>query len=63
MELRTTDASEYELGQEVTVEAFEAGTVIDVTGDQLVVTMDGPDRPIDSGELERDVIQGVLLAA
>jgi large subunit ribosomal protein L3 len=32
VELRTTDASEYELGQEVTVEAFEAGTVIDVTG-------------------------------
>ena len=32
VELRTIDASEYELGQEVTVEAFEAGTVIDVTG-------------------------------
>jgi len=32
VELRTTDASEYELGQEVTVDAFEAGTVIDVTG-------------------------------
>jgi large subunit ribosomal protein L3 len=32
VELRTTDASEYELGQEVTVESFEAGTVIDVTG-------------------------------
>ncbi|MDQ7903394.1 50S ribosomal protein L3 [Phytohabitans sp. ZYX-F-186] len=32
VELRTTDASEYELGQEVTVEAFEAGTAIDVTG-------------------------------
>ena len=32
VELRTTDASEYTLGQEVTVEAFEPGTVIDVTG-------------------------------
>src|SRR5687768_12023395 len=32
VELRTTDASEYELGAEVTVEAFTPGTVIDVTG-------------------------------
>jgi large subunit ribosomal protein L3 len=32
VELRTTDATEYELGQEVTVEAFEVGTPIDVTG-------------------------------
>jgi large subunit ribosomal protein L3 len=32
VELRTTDAGEYELGQEVTVEAFEPGTPIDVTG-------------------------------
>jgi large subunit ribosomal protein L3 len=32
VELRTTDASEYELGSEVTVEAFEPGQVIDVTG-------------------------------
>jgi large subunit ribosomal protein L3 len=32
VELRTVDASEYELGQEVTVEAFGAGTPIDVTG-------------------------------
>ena len=32
VELRTTDAGEYELGQEVTVEAFAAGTPIDVTG-------------------------------
>jgi large subunit ribosomal protein L3 len=32
VELRTTDASEYELGQEVTVEAFEAGQLVDVTG-------------------------------
>jgi large subunit ribosomal protein L3 len=32
VELRTTDASEYALGQEVTVEAFEAGQAIDVTG-------------------------------
>ena len=32
VELRTTDATEYELGQEVTVEAFEPGTAIDVTG-------------------------------
>ena len=31
-ELRTDDASEYTLGQEVTVEAFEPGTAIDVTG-------------------------------
>jgi large subunit ribosomal protein L3 len=32
VELRTTDASEYELGSEVTVEAFEPGQAIDVTG-------------------------------
>jgi len=32
VELRTIDATEYELGQEVTVEAFAAGTPIDVTG-------------------------------
>jgi large subunit ribosomal protein L3 len=32
VELRTTDAGAYELGQEVTVETFEAGTPIDVTG-------------------------------
>jgi large subunit ribosomal protein L3 len=32
VELRTTDASEYELGQEITVEAFGPGTPIDVTG-------------------------------
>ena len=32
VELRTTDASDYTLGQEVTVEAFEAGAAIDVTG-------------------------------
>jgi large subunit ribosomal protein L3 len=32
VELRTTDASEYELGSEVTVETFEAGQPIDVTG-------------------------------
>jgi large subunit ribosomal protein L3 len=32
VELRTTDASEYELGQEVTVEAFPVGAPIDVTG-------------------------------
>ena len=32
VELRTTDAGEYELGQEVTVEAFPIGTPIDVTG-------------------------------
>jgi large subunit ribosomal protein L3 len=32
VELRTTDASEYELGQEITVESFAAGQVIDVTG-------------------------------
>jgi large subunit ribosomal protein L3 len=32
VELRTTDASEYALGQEVTVEAFAVGTPIDVTG-------------------------------
>ena len=31
-ELRTNDASEYTLGQEVTVEVFEAGQKIDVTG-------------------------------
>jgi large subunit ribosomal protein L3 len=32
VELRTTDATTYELGQEVTVETFEAGQPIDVTG-------------------------------
>ena len=32
VELCTTDATEYELGQEVTVEAFAVGTPIDVTG-------------------------------
>ncbi|MEU4693220.1 50S ribosomal protein L3 [Actinoplanes sp. NPDC023714] len=32
VELRTVDAGEYELGQEVTVEAFAAGASIDVTG-------------------------------
>lgn len=32
VELRTVDASEYELGQEVTLEAFAVGTPIDVTG-------------------------------
>ena len=32
VELRTTDAGEYELGQEVTVEAFESGSLVDVTG-------------------------------
>ncbi|HEV8558061.1 MAG TPA: 50S ribosomal protein L3 [Actinophytocola sp.] len=31
-ELRTTDAETYEVGQEITAEVFEAGTVIDVTG-------------------------------
>ncbi len=32
VELRTTDAGEYEPGQEVTVETFAPGTPIDVTG-------------------------------
>ncbi|RKR90063.1 LSU ribosomal protein L3P [Micromonospora pisi] len=32
VELRTSDASEYELGQEVTVDAFAKGGMIDVTG-------------------------------
>jgi large subunit ribosomal protein L3 len=32
VELRTTDASEYEIGSEVTVDAFPAGQFIDVTG-------------------------------
>jgi large subunit ribosomal protein L3 len=32
VELRTDDASEYTLGQEVTAEVFEAGQVVDVTG-------------------------------
>jgi len=31
-ELRTTDAGEYEVGQEITAEVFEAGAVIDATG-------------------------------
>ena len=32
VELRTTDASGYELGQEITAETFAAGQPIDVTG-------------------------------
>ncbi|MEE6260363.1 50S ribosomal protein L3 [Plantactinospora sonchi] len=32
VELRTTDAAEYELGQEVNVETFTPGATIDVTG-------------------------------
>jgi large subunit ribosomal protein L3 len=32
VELRTSDATEYALGQEVTVEAFPVGAPIDVTG-------------------------------
>ena len=32
VELRTADAGDYALGQEVTVETFESGQVIDVTG-------------------------------
>ncbi|GAB2924040.1 50S ribosomal protein L3 [Micromonospora polyrhachis] len=32
VELRTSDASEYDLGQEVTVDAFAEGVSIDVTG-------------------------------
>jgi large subunit ribosomal protein L3 len=32
VELRTTDATEYTLGQEITAEVFEAGTTVDVTG-------------------------------
>jgi large subunit ribosomal protein L3 len=32
VELRTVDATEYTLGQEVTVEVFGAGTSVDVTG-------------------------------
>jgi large subunit ribosomal protein L3 len=32
VELRTTDASEYALGQEVTADTFEAGQLVDVTG-------------------------------
>jgi large subunit ribosomal protein L3 len=31
-ELRTTDADAYELGQEITAEVFEPGTVVDATG-------------------------------
>jgi large subunit ribosomal protein L3 len=31
-ELRTSDASEYEIGQEVTAEVFSAGAVVDVSG-------------------------------
>ena len=32
VELRTADASEYTLGQELTVELFEAGQIVDVVG-------------------------------
>jgi large subunit ribosomal protein L3 len=31
-EVRTADAGEYELGQELTVDTFESGTVVDVVG-------------------------------
>ncbi|WP_265520629.1 50S ribosomal protein L3 [Oerskovia flava] len=31
-EVRTTDAGEFALGQEITAEAFEAGTTVDITG-------------------------------
>ncbi len=31
-EVRTTDVASYELGQEITAEAFEAGSEVDVTG-------------------------------
>jgi len=31
-ELRTTDATEYEVGQELTAEVFEAGAVVDISG-------------------------------
>jgi large subunit ribosomal protein L3 len=32
VELRTTDAGEYSLGQEITAEVFDAGSVVDVVG-------------------------------
>lgn len=32
LELRTADASEYQLGQELTTEVFSAGEIVDVTG-------------------------------
>lgn len=32
LELRTADASEYTLGQELTTEVFSAGDIVDVTG-------------------------------
>ena len=32
MEIRTADATEYTLGQEITAEVFEAGVKVDVTG-------------------------------
>ncbi|GGZ91182.1 50S ribosomal protein L3 [Streptomyces echinoruber] len=32
VEIRTADAAEYELGQEITAEVFEAGQKVDVTG-------------------------------
>ncbi|KRV46783.1 50S ribosomal protein L3 [Wenjunlia vitaminophila] len=32
VELRTSDAAEYTLGQEITAEVFESGTKVDVTG-------------------------------
>src|SRR6478672_11344179 len=31
-ELRTADAADYSLGQEITVETFESGATVDVTG-------------------------------
>lgn len=32
VEIRTADAAEYSLGQELTVETFEAGALVDITG-------------------------------
>src|SRR5205823_9509938 len=32
VELRTTDAGEYQVGQEITAEVFPSGSVVDVTG-------------------------------
>lgn len=32
VEVRTTDAEQYELGQEITAEAFEAGSKVDIVG-------------------------------
>ena len=51
VELRTDDAAEYELGQEITVEVFEAGQRIDVTGRSKGKGTSGQSKPSLTDEL------------